>query len=246
MKSPAEHKNGLVAIVDALGAAAYGRAEINRFMRSREIVLRMARDKAEETLNEELLSIFTFNDTIVFALRAEDTDTTIQEASAFFLLLRKFMVDSLKNGILLRGSIAMGTFYADRESNTVMGEAVTDAASWYAKANWIGIHGTPRTTILLKRLLEIERKTRSYVMLDYPVPMKAGPPIKLTVVNWPKALFVRGLIPLEAGETPRAAVLKWFGLQPIPQEAEGKCFNAITFFEHIVKVQKLKANLRSD
>src|SRR5437773_847617 len=130
MKSPTKHKNGLIAILDALGAAAYGRSEIDRFMDSCDIVLRLAQEKAEEMLSVDLLNMFTFNDTIVFALRAENERPTMKEVSAFFLLLRKFMVDSLQNGILFRGAIAMGTFYADKDTNTVMGEAVTDAAAW--------------------------------------------------------------------------------------------------------------------
>jgi hypothetical protein len=239
MKSPTEYKSGLVAILDALGAAAYGRAEIDRFMRSRDIVLGLAREKAEDTLNVDLLSIFTFNDTIVFGLQAENNRPTIREASAFFQLLRKFMVDSLRNGILFRGAIAIGTFYADKDTNTVMGEAVTDAASWYTKANWIGVHATPRTTILLNGLLEKEKKKRDYVMVNYPVPMKGRPPVQLKVVNWPKALFVRGLVPVSLRETPRANVLSWFGRQPIPDGAEEKCFNAIAFFDKIVKTQRL-------
>jgi hypothetical protein len=240
MRSPSSQKSGLVAILDALGAAAYGQTEIDRFMRSRDIVLSLSRDKAERMLDMELLNIFTFNDTIVFSLQAENRRPTVEEASAFFLLLRKFMVDSLRHGILFRGSVAIGTFYADRGTNTVMGEAVTDAAAWYTKANWIGIHATPRATILLNELLEAEHNKYSYAMVDYSVPMKNGSPVRLKVVNWPKALFVRGLIPEEQRTTPRATVLSWFGRQPIPDGAEEKPFNAIRFFDEIVKGQHLK------
>jgi len=67
-ESPTKHKHGLVAILDALGAAAYGPTEIDRFMDSRDVVLRLAQEKAEEMLEVNLMSTFTFNDTIVFAL----------------------------------------------------------------------------------------------------------------------------------------------------------------------------------
>jgi len=231
-----------VAILDALGAAAYGKSEINRFMKSRDIVLRLAQEKAETMLNVDLLSIFTFNDTIVFALQSENDKPDIEEADAFFLLLRKFIVDSLQNGILFRGAIALGTFYADAATNTVMGEAVTDAASWYAKASWIGVHATPRSTIYLESLLEEEQKKRNYSMVDYSVPMKEGSAVRLKVVNWPKALFT-ATVPGELRSSPRATVMRWFGHQPVPIGSEEKCFNAIAFFDEIVKKQKLVPKL---
>ena len=231
MRSPTKHKHGLVAILDALGAAAYGPTEIDRFMDSRDVVLRLAQEKAEEMLEVNLMSTFTFNDTIVFALEAKAERPRIEEVSGFFLLLRKFMVDSLKNGILLRGSIAVGTFYAARDTNTVMGEA--------ARANWIGIHATPRATIILNGLLDAETKKRSHLMVDYTVPMKDGRAVTLKVVNWPKALFVPGLVSESMRTSPRAMALDWFGRQPIPNGAEDKCFNAITFFDEIVRKQKL-------
>jgi hypothetical protein len=68
MKSPTKHKEGIVAVLDALGAAAYGETEISRFMRSRAIVLTLARHKAKDMLDVKRLKVFTFNDTIVFAL----------------------------------------------------------------------------------------------------------------------------------------------------------------------------------
>jgi hypothetical protein len=37
-----------------------------------------------------------------------------------------------------------------------MGEAVTDAAAWYERANWIGIHATPRASMLIDRFIEEE------------------------------------------------------------------------------------------
>jgi hypothetical protein len=40
--------------------------------------------------------------------------------------------------------------------NLIMGEAVTDAAAWYERANWIGIHATPRASMLIDRFIEEE------------------------------------------------------------------------------------------
>lgn len=43
---------GIVAILDALGAASYSDQEIGRFLRSREIILALLNEKAEAVLGE--------------------------------------------------------------------------------------------------------------------------------------------------------------------------------------------------
>ncbi len=138
MKSPSTYRAGAVAILDALGAAAYGAVEIERFMESRAIVLDLARQKAEAMLDEDRLNL-----------------------------------------ILFRGAVSIGTFYADDQSNTIMGEAVSDAAAWHAEAEWIGIHATPRATLLLNSLLEREKDRKDWTMIDYDVPMKSGGTVPL-------------------------------------------------------------------
>jgi hypothetical protein len=94
------------------------------------------------------------------------TEPRLREISAFFTIMRKFLVDSLGKGIFFRGSIAIGTFYANEDTNTVMGQAVTDAAAWYDKAEWIGVHATPRASMLIDRWLERREEPMRQVMLD--------------------------------------------------------------------------------
>jgi hypothetical protein len=63
-----EQKQGLIAILDALGAATYNDREISRFLNSRELVLELLRRKANAKeirgdINAESVTTFTFNDT---------------------------------------------------------------------------------------------------------------------------------------------------------------------------------------
>src|SRR5262245_44703107 len=139
MKSPKDRETGIVAILDALGASAYSDPEIQRFMRSRANVLGLLNQKADDVpgdIKRDMITTFTFNDTVLITLRTRDTGPSLKDISSFFLVLRKFFVDSLAHQILFRGSIAIGTYYVNDETNTVMGQAVTDAAAWYDKANW--------------------------------------------------------------------------------------------------------------
>src|SRR5438093_6617885 len=93
--------------------------------------------------------------------------------------------------ILLSRSVGVGEFYrVDERANTLMGPALTDAATWYERADWIGIHTTPYATIFLDALLQRERYKLEYALVDYQVPFKDKNRMRLKAVNWPKGLFL--------------------------------------------------------
>ncbi len=234
--------------MDALGAATYGDAEIKRFRESREIVLQLFTAKAVDILGEirqENVKTFTFNDTILFILKTGSNPPTLKQISDFFRLMRKFLVDSLANKILFRGSIAIGTFYADDDTNTVMGEAVTDAAAWYDKADWIGVHATPRASLIIQRNLERSDEAKESVLLDYDVPLRRGMTVRAKAVNWPKVFFVNSITPCTDGSKPREELIAFLTEHQVPRGTETKFFNTITFFDTVVKIQRLRKRVQS-
>lgn len=239
-------QNGIVAILDALGTATYEDAETKRFIDSRRLVLSLLREKAIDVLGEiqeDMISVFTFNDTVLVVLNTENQTPHLSHVSAFFTVMRKFLVDSLVNRILFRGAIAIGTFYINDDENIVMGKAVTDAASWYDKADWIGLHATPRTTLVIQRLLEHDEKTKGHVMLDYEVPLKTGRIIKAKAVNWPKVFFVPSISPCPSIEA-REKLLRYLTAHQIPLGTENKFQNTLDFFDCAVKKIKRDAHSR--
>ena len=242
MASQQQQDRGLVAILDALGATDYSEQEIARFLKSREVVLQLLNEKAEAVLGQikaDRVTSFTFNDTVVLVYLTQKA-ATLNDVQAFCTLLRKFVIDSLVNRILFRGAIAIGSFYVNEKTNTVMGPAVTDAAAWYDRADWIGIHATPQATILIQSLLEREGKGLDHLIVDYPVPLKDEPAPRLKAVNWPKAFFVSNLTPCAAGEDPRAKCLSLLAKHQVPTGTESKYFNAIAFFDDVVRSQRQK------
>jgi hypothetical protein len=230
-----EKQWGLVAILDALGAASYSDDDIERFLSSREIILALLEAKADDVLGEikaNRLSTFTFNDTVLILYRTERT-TTIRDVRLFFALLRTFVVDSLVHRVLFRGAIAIGSFYANDDSNTVMGEAVTDAASWYDRADWIGVHATPHASVLIEALSQ--GASIDYAVLGYEVPMKEEPCLKLKVVNWPKVFFVPHLTPCRDDDEPRTTLLGLLSKHRVPKGTESKYSNTIAFFDQVAE-----------
>ncbi len=234
-----DQKEGLIAILDALGAATYTDPEIARFLESRDRVLRLLRRKANSNevrgnIEEDLVSTFTFNDTVLIVYRTEQP-ATLEDVEHFSRLLRKFMVDSLAQGILFRGSLSLGTFYVDDDPNTVMGPAVTDAAAWYASADWIGINATPHATLAIQSLLESGSESVGHVLIDYAVPIKGAPALTLKAVNWPKAFVVPSLTPVADRERPRAKCLALLTTHRFPKGTESKHVNAMAFFDHCLE-----------
>lgn len=238
-----QKKQGIVAILDALGAANYDDNEIAEFLKSRQVVIRLLQDKSEKvasTLDVQRVKTYTFNDTMLIVLESLDSQPNEGEIDAFATVLRKLLVDSLRRHILFRGSFAVGEFYEDSETNTILGKAVTDAAAWYDKADWIGVLATPKTTIYIDRLMEDKNVKLGHLLIDYPVPLAGKESMRLWALNWPKGFWVASITPCKSGETPRESFLKLLSRFSVPRGTETKHFHAIAFFDHVVKVLPLK------
>ena len=238
-----QQQQGLIAILDALGAANYSGEELAQFLKSRELVREQLNDKAVRLGGRQLANrviTFTFNDTILIVYQTErpEKPVNLKDVQRFGELLRRFAVKSLAQGIFFRGAIAIGRFYVDRDTNTVMGEAVTDAAAWYNLADWSGIMATPHGTLLIQSLTEQGHGDIGRLMVDYPVPLKDGSVLSLKAVNWPKAFFVRGMTPCAAGEKQRAKCLSLLARHDVPRGTESKYFNSVKFFDHCAELRK--------
>lgn len=228
--------SGLVAVMDALGATSFTDTEIHAFLGSRDRVIDLLNRRVEKMsgVNSSDVQIFTFGDTVAITFRTNGPPT-IEHVHGFATLLRQFMVQSLDGGILFRGALSIGTFYADDATNTVMGQAVSDAASWYNVADWVGLLATPYATLRI-RAMETVKRPLSSVMVDYTVPLKANDFRDLKAINWPKGFWVKDLRPVGLGEDARAKCLSLLARDGIPRGAESKQFNAIRFYDHCVEL----------
>ena len=167
-------------------------------------------------------------------------EVTLTDVETFAMRLRAFMMHSFQNQILFRSSMSAGNFRSvDDATNTVMGAAVSDAASRYDKANWIGVAATPRATMFIQSLLEREGKNLDHVLVDHHVPMKPPlPAVSVKAVNWPKAFYVRGLRPKLPGGA-RAMLLSYLAKHQVPLGTESKYSNTVAFFDTIREKQEL-------
>jgi hypothetical protein len=254
---PSHRSTGLVAIVDALGTADYSHDHANQYLVNLEQLLneitRFAEDKAKgflEQFREVKLQRLVFQDSVILFYESKNEQPTVGEIVWFGHVLRTFEGGALGRNLLFRGAFAWGEFYvAAKHTNidAILGPAVRDAARWYDRADWIGIHATPRTSIIVQSLLDaqINEKEIDFVLANYEVPMKPAPnasaktsfQMKLRAVNWPKNLHLR-FRDLNARHI-RGFVQQHLTAHEFPSGTEQKHFNALAFFDEMVRSQKL-------
>ena len=147
----ASDTTAFVAILDALGADHYSREKVELFLKSRDAVAEGVEKSAEESLKHfelDRLARFVFQDTLIltYLTDGDDDRTSLQ---VFGHVLRLFQRQSLLSDILLRGAFSHGeVFRIEEGTNTVMGPVVSDAAAWYQRAEWVGVHATPSASSL--------------------------------------------------------------------------------------------------
>lgn len=237
-----EKQQGIVAILDALGASSYSDAEVNTFLRSRERVFERLEEYLEEktAITRNQLKTFTFNDTVVIALVCGQKAPNLKEITAFSAVLRKFLVESMGSGLLFRGAAAIGEFRADDGTNTIMGDAVTDAAQWYEQTEWVGVHYTPRSFLKIERIMEDASDKKEWALLRCDVPVKSRAPLCTYAVNWPKLFKVEDQRPWDDDDPPKTKLLDLLARHKVPLGTEQKYMHTIAFFDFAMDKTKTK------
>lgn len=179
---------GLVAIIDALGVRALTDDEIVRFLKVRNSVAQSLKSLISEAATRgarppKNLHTFLLNDTIVIVLES-DGIATFADVAAMCWLLTGLFVPAFLGGVLFRGAVAIGDFYVDPDMNTVLGPAVVDAADWHDKAEWVGVHFTPSSSLMIQRFMFDTTSFREWAVLKYSVPLKQGKAPDQFVLNW--------------------------------------------------------------
>lgn len=112
-----------------------------------------------------------FSDTFILY----SSDDSQESFEAIELICRWFVFSLLKTKIPVRGSISIGSFYADPDNAIYLGEALVDAYQWGENQNWIGFILTPSATNRFNELDCNPLIRSNYQIYDVPlkVPRKA-------------------------------------------------------------------------
>jgi hypothetical protein len=168
-------------------------------------------------------------------------------------LASRLTILGLRSGIPLRGAVAFGKYLAS--GSKVLGPAVSDAASWYAAADWLGVMLTPKTGLLWDSIVtrraarkaaaeETEeartirrkavREAMWIVWTEWEVPLSAAdrshsPAVRAWAAGWPFLYEAMAHIPPDGDA--RADLLGLLSECHVPLGTEGKYANTVRFFD---------------
>ncbi|MDG6912434.1 MAG: hypothetical protein JRN35_05065 [Nitrososphaerota archaeon] len=139
----------------------------------------------------------------------------------------ELFVNGLKNGVSLRGAVALGSFF--ESDKAVIGKAISEAASCHEKAKWAGIVLTPESVALLEGS-HTDCAFCNRLWPTYDVPVSAtGAVTRTRVLAWP-----RFFVPFDPSMT-RDNVEGWLRSRPTDDGARQKITNTLTFFDAMTR-----------
>ena len=235
-------KYGVVVMLDALGGRTLNRQDTDDFLdRRRKFIenLKNAFCELPDSSRQHHISepdVFTFQDTIIISWHFGELgfkhhpEVVLPELG---LWLMQAMKIGIEIGFPFRGAIAIGDYI--KETNCLLGPAVSEAASWYERADWLGIIAAPSCGHHIYRIAELCRlpKLDSYIgdrFIQYDVPLVNEGPMKLWAVSWPKAYCK----PDYHGA--RGDFFCHLVELAVPVGTERKYANTVNFFDHCLGI----------
>ena len=254
---------GIVLYLDVLGVRGYSQVETKEHLVP---MLQALKESYDGIINELLVPfsnllklvpdfrssqplMVSFGDSIIVYWDIGVDNRSKMCLPYFAKVLPLVMMTGINLELRMRGSVAFGKFIVvpDEHGQSVLGDAVNDAATWHDKADWLGIALTPTCGNVLDTALSLVREHGPGVgvnindMLDllkdylirYPVPMKHGEHRELWSVAWP-SLYPDETIPLELGLVERNwkdLLMKRLDQDPWPEETRQKRTNTLAFYD---------------
>ena len=246
-------ERGIVLMLDALGARDFNIDQSISFIDFRDSVLekhgkytfgpRNNQSKKKEAGDNYLppQNIITFGDTIIYTWNLGGNVKLGLTFTALFSSV--LIVEALRAGYLLRGSLSIGEYIVDKGSATVLGPAISEAAQWYESAQFVGIVLAPSAFVMLEAVSRSENRDIVWPFYTkYDVPVRDGIMKSSWVVSWPFNLlydYWHGNV----GD-PYLDLCKYLHPLPFPKGTENKLLNTLSFFNwyaNMFKDQALKA-----
>ncbi|MBU1319510.1 MAG: hypothetical protein KKH67_10010 [candidate division Zixibacteria bacterium] len=240
MEENTQEKEGIVAILDVLGSRTFSIEDSQAFLLKRNRLLDSIEDnrqlirelKMQEGQDWILPEVISFGDS--FVISWEVKNKSIWFLLAVGLWLSKIIATGFRNGLLLRGALSYGMYIKD--ATAVLGPAVTDAANWYDRPQWIGAIATPSCGHKLSYIEEYsiaagkqeDLDMLSTVFMKHSVPIKGSENVLLWSVAWPHQFLE---MPIENGMSGRSAFHFLLSKFPVPYSTENKYANTIAFFD---------------
>jgi len=238
-----ERKFGILALMDALGARTMNIEKSEKYLKgiaSLEFAIQTTYHITQgEESDPSLLPVKElkprfFGDSILMTYQVQNPELLTKFLDKVIFTLNCFVPDAMELGILFRGALSIG--YYLEEQDVALGPAVTDAANWYEKADFIGIILTPSASHHIKAGCAKERGPDALdcflagPLVSYDVPLSDGKTLETYALNWP---HITSAVHGKMGKQP---LLPWFYDQvkkfSIPLGTETKYANTEAFIRN--------------
>ena len=184
---------------------------------------------------------YAFSDTYIITINRQNLEILFE----LQFMLSLLFYHGLGDGICLRGTFSYGTFYSNRDKRSpiIIGPAVDEAAEWYEKGDWFGVHASPTANFLLDKYNH--DTPLDFFFTKYPIPMKESINYNAWAINWPYFMTESSLREIKRGEKYiRKKVLsqlkqkkQWvyekFSRIPTGSKDISKLTNTLTFYDEL-------------
>jgi hypothetical protein len=215
---------GIVVILDALGAKSLTINGAREFLKLRDVlaidipflhnaihstVAEFVDTPTNASINHEYSDVIdqirqsrhevvTFGDSFILLYQCNPQTIRFALASVAHWCALNISA-AMDSKVFLRGALSIGSYlYGGSQSNTVLGPAVADAATWCDLADWIGVVVTPSTGYYLEQSAINPNELRHHSQFHffkqqyyfkYQVPLKGNHQENLWTLMWPCNFF---------------------------------------------------------
>lgn len=137
---------------------------------------------SSKTIIRDRIRSITFSDTIVIYSKSDE----IEDLYSITALCTQLFGDALKYCVPLRGGIAHGIFFTNREHSLYAGPALVNAYNLGECAQWLGIV-VDDVTAERCRKIPLQREGKD-IFINWQLPLKCGHKSPMNVINWPLSL----------------------------------------------------------
>ena len=252
---------GVVVLLDVLGTRANSSGQALETLKKFES---FARDATESTstalragerlgMRPSTLVPKIMGDMIVLLFPGHqangDESIILSEMGYCIHRIVQLFLRAIETQVFLRGAISYGDFVYSKRGNSVVGPAITDAANWCEKADWIGIQLTPSCGMHLETIQNSDVKNLGCILFDLPMSAKSHVRIlKTWCCDWPSQFS--GKLSKILGEEKvakeaetrkdrnRLIKLLTTKLPFFPLGVESKYLNTLDFFDYCCGTQR--------
>jgi len=142
-----------------------------------KIIQRLQDNTKEINKSKIITKVEIISDTIIIhsGLPNRKEQTVLSALQTHYDLCSNAIAQSIEQHIPLRGATSFGVYYYNQDySNTFVGPAIDEVASWYETADWIGVFMTPSLRYYLNESKENVSRIEKCGWVIYQPPFKPG------------------------------------------------------------------------